>query len=90
MILEESDRYLPELFYPDMTNYYDNAQRQTCSWPRAMRACRSPLLNVAMAMLAIFAVLGGDFSRRGYAKRIAIGIRRSADRCGLAAFARNV
>ena len=25
-----------------------------------------------MAMLAIFAVLGGDFSRRGYAQRIAI------------------
>ena len=25
-----------------------------------------------MAMVAIFAVLGGDFSRRGYARRIAI------------------
>lgn len=32
----------------------------------------APLLNVAMAMLAIFAVLGGDFNRRGYAKRIAM------------------
>ena len=37
-----------------------------------MRGIATPLLNIAMAMLAIFAVLGGDFSRRGYARRIAI------------------
>jgi lipopolysaccharide export system permease protein len=29
-------------------------------------------MNISMALLAIFAVLGGDFSRRGYAKRIAV------------------
>lgn len=32
----------------------------------------APLLNIAMAMLAIYSVLGGDFNRRGYAKRIAM------------------
>lgn len=70
VILEESDRYLPELFYPDMTNHYDNRNADMLLAEGHARLS-SPLLNLAMAMLAIFAVLGGDFSRRGYAKRIA-------------------
>jgi lipopolysaccharide export system permease protein len=71
VILEESDRYLPELFFPDMTNYYDNANVDKFLSEGHARVA-TPLLNIAMAMLAIFAVLGGDFSRRGYARRIAI------------------
>jgi lipopolysaccharide export system permease protein len=71
IILEESDRYLPELFYPDMTNYYDNANADSLLAEGHARIA-TPLLNIAMAMLAIYAVLGGDFSRRGYARRIAI------------------
>jgi len=71
VILEESDRYLPELFYPDMTNHYDNRNADMLLAEGHARLS-SPLLNLAMAMLAIFAVLGGDFSRRGYAKRIAV------------------
>jgi len=71
VILEESDRFLPELFYPDMTNYYDNANVDKFLSEGHARIA-TPLLNIAMAMLAIFAVLGGDFSRRGYARRIAI------------------
>lgn len=71
IILEESDRYLPELFYPDMTNYYDSANVKKFAAEGHARVA-TPLLNIAMAMLAIFAVLGGDFSRRGYARRIAI------------------
>jgi lipopolysaccharide export system permease protein len=70
VILEESDRYLPELFYPDMTNHYDNRNADMLLAEGHARLS-SPLLNLAMAMLAIYAVLGGDFSRRGYAKRIA-------------------
>ncbi len=71
VVLEESDRYLPELFFPDMNNYYDydNVDMLLAEGHARISA---PLLNIAMAMLAIFAVLGGDFSRRGYAKRIAI------------------
>jgi lipopolysaccharide export system permease protein len=71
VILEESDRYLPELFFPDMNNYYDydNVDMLLAEGHARISA---PLLNIAMAMLAIYAVLGGDFSRRGYAKRIAI------------------
>ena len=71
VILEESDRYLPELFYPDMTNHYDNRNADMLLAEGHARLS-SPLLNLAMAMLAIYAVLGGDFSRRGYAKRIAV------------------
>lgn len=71
VILEESDRYLPELFFPDMNNYYDYANVNMLAAEGHARVS-APLLNFAMAMLGIFAVLGGDFSRRGYAKRIAL------------------
>ena len=71
VILEESDRYLPELFYPDMTNHYDNRNAGALLAEGHARLA-TPLLNFAMAMLAIYAVLGGDFSRRGYARRIAV------------------
>lgn len=71
VILEESDRFLPELFFPDMTNYYDN-DNVNLLLAEGHARMSAPLLNFAMAMLAIFAVLGGDFSRRGYAKRIAL------------------
>jgi lipopolysaccharide export system permease protein len=71
VILEESDRYLPELFYPDTSNYYDHNNIDMLAAEGHARIS-APLLNFAMAMLAIIAVLGGDFSRRGYAQRIAI------------------
>ncbi len=71
IVLEESDRYLPELFFPDMTNHYDNRNADMLLAEGHARIS-SPLLNFAMAILAIYAVLGGDFSRRGYAKRIAV------------------
>jgi len=69
--LEESDRFLPELFFPDMSNYYDNANVNMLLAEGHQRIA-APLLNLAMAMLAIYAVLGGDFNRRGYAMRIAL------------------
>lgn len=70
VVLEESDRYLPELFYPDLSNYYDskNVDMFLAEGHARMSA---PLLNLAMALLALYAILGGDFSRRGYASRIA-------------------
>jgi lipopolysaccharide export system permease protein len=71
VILKESDRYLPELFYPDMTNYYDNANVDRLMAEGHARIS-APLLDIAMTLLAIFAVLGGDYSRQGYARRIAL------------------
>src|SRR5262249_53138144 len=71
VVLEESDRYLPELFYPDTSNYYDHRNVDTLLAEGHARIS-APLLNLSMALLAILAVLGGDFNRRGYAQRIAI------------------
>ncbi|MEM8920347.1 MAG: LPS export ABC transporter permease LptF [Pseudomonadota bacterium] len=83
VLLKASDRYLPELFYPDATNYYAAINLQGL-WAEGHARISAPLLNIAMAMLAIYAVIGGDFSRRGYQARIglaaaaAIGIRLAA------------
>jgi lipopolysaccharide export system permease protein len=71
VILKESDRYLPELFYPDMTNYYDSANVKRLLAEGHARIS-APLLDIAMALIAIYAVLGGDFSRRGYSLRIGL------------------
>jgi lipopolysaccharide export system permease protein len=71
VIMEESDRYLPDLFMPDMTNHYDHKNVNLLVAEGHARLA-TPLLNFAMALLAIYAVLGGDFSRRGYARRIAM------------------
>jgi lipopolysaccharide export system permease protein len=71
VILKESDRYLPELFFPDLTNYYDRRNKDLLQAEGHARIA-APLLNIAMAIIAIYAVLGGDFSRRGYSRRIAI------------------
>ncbi|MBI1338591.1 LptF/LptG family permease [bacterium] len=71
VILKESDRFLTELFFPDMTNFYDNRNADKLLAEGHARIA-APLLNIAMAMIAIVAVLGGDFSRRGYARRIAL------------------
>lgn len=71
VVMEESDRFLPELFYPDMNNYYDAANTEMFLAEGHQRMA-APLLNIAMAMLALYAVLGGDFNRRGYATRIAM------------------
>lgn len=71
VVMEESDRFLPELFFPDMNNYYDVKNTEMLASEGHARMA-APLLNIAMAMLALYAVLGGDFNRRGYARRIAL------------------
>jgi lipopolysaccharide export system permease protein len=71
LILEESDRFLPELFFPDTSNYYDH-QNVNMLLAEGHQRISAPLLNMAMALLAIYAVLGGDFSRRGYTMRIGL------------------
>lgn len=69
--LKSSDRYLHELFFVDRTSYdqmrnIDNFQAE------AHARLTMPLLNIAMAMIAVLAVIGGVFNRRGYARRIMI------------------
>ena len=69
--LKASDRYLFELFGPDLTSYWDH-QNQESFLAEGHARLAGPLMNFAMAMIALIAVIGGDFSRRGYGRRIAI------------------
>jgi lipopolysaccharide export system permease protein len=67
--LKASDRTLYELFFPDKTSHYD--QRNVDQFlAEAHGRISSPLLNIALAMIALVGVLVGEFSRRGYGRRI--------------------
>ncbi len=67
--LKASDRTLYELFFPDRTAHYD--QRNIGRFLAEGHArLSSPLLNIALAMIGLAGVLVGEFSRRGYARRI--------------------
>jgi lipopolysaccharide export system permease protein len=69
--LKASDRTLYELFFPDLTAHYD--QRNVDRFlAEAHARLSAPLLNIALAMIALAGVLVGEFSRRGYARRIMI------------------
>lgn len=69
--LKASDRTLLELLMPDLTAHYD--QRNVVRFlAEAHSRLSSPLLNISLAMVALVGVLGGQFSRRGYGRRIGI------------------
>jgi len=71
LALKASDKFLHELFFVDRTNFFELKDADTLL-AEANTRLTSPLLNIVMALIAIIAVLGGDFSRKGYAKRIGI------------------
>ena len=67
--LKASDRTLFDLVFPDKTSHYD--QRNVDEFlAEAHGRLSAPLLNIALAMVALVGVLMGDFSRRGYGRRI--------------------
>jgi lipopolysaccharide export system permease protein len=70
-----SDRYLHELFYPDLTQVWEKQNRLKL-YAEGHARLAEPLYNIALVTLALAAVLGGGFSRLGYGKRIltAIGV----------------
>lgn len=69
--LKASDRTLHQLFYPDRTAHYD--QRNVKQFiAEAHARLSAPLLNIALALIALAGVLSGEFSRRGYGRRIVI------------------
>jgi lipopolysaccharide export system permease protein len=69
--LKASDRTLYQLFFPDMTSHYD--QRNVEQFlAEAHARLSAPLLNLALAMIALAGVLMGEFSRGGYGRRIMI------------------
>jgi lipopolysaccharide export system permease protein len=72
-IRETSERYLPELLYPDATQAWDKRY-----WNRLLaeghNRLASPLYTIVFALIALVALIGGDFSRRGYSRRIGIAV----------------
>ncbi|MEM8615924.1 MAG: LptF/LptG family permease [Pseudomonadota bacterium] len=69
LILKASDRYLHELLTIDRSNYQE-LQDEEEFLAEAHTRLTTPLLSLAMALLAVLAVLGGNFNRRGYSRRI--------------------
>jgi lipopolysaccharide export system permease protein len=64
-----SDRYLHELFSPDLTQIWEQ-QNKLKLYAEGNARLSEPLYNIALVALALAAVLGGGFSRMGYGKRI--------------------
>jgi lipopolysaccharide export system permease protein len=72
-----SDRYLHELFYPDLTQTWERQNRLKL-YAEGHSRLAEPLYNIALVALALSAVLGGGFSRLGYGKRILTAIGAAA------------
>jgi lipopolysaccharide export system permease protein len=66
-----SDRYLHELFFPDLQQDWERRNRLDLLAEGHARIA-SPLYNIAFMALALAAIIGGGFSRLGYGRRIAI------------------
>lgn len=71
LFYKPSDRFMPELIKPDMNNYWDK-EHVGDLYTEASRRLASPLLCLAAVSLALFAVLGGPYSRHGYSRRIGV------------------
>ena len=65
------DRYPHELFFPDLTQEWEQQNREKLLSEGHWRLA-SPLYNLAMMSMAVAAVIGGSFSRMGYGRRIAV------------------
>ena len=72
-----SDRYLHELFYPDLTQIWEKTNRLKL-YAEGHARLADPLYNIALVALALSAVLGGGFSRLGYGRRILVSISVAA------------
>ncbi len=72
-----SDRYLHELFYPDLTQPWEKANKLKL-YAEGHARLAEPLYNITLVVLALSAVLGGGFSRLGYGKRILTAIAVAA------------
>jgi lipopolysaccharide export system permease protein len=68
---KQSDRYLHELLFPDLTQDLDRHDRKKFL-AEAHSRLATPLYNIALMALALTGVIGGSFSRTGYGRRIAI------------------
>jgi lipopolysaccharide export system permease protein len=65
-----SDRFMHELFFPDLQQDWERRNRLSLLSEGHARLA-TPLYNIAFMALALWAILGGGFSRLGYGRRIA-------------------
>lgn len=65
-----SDRYLHELFFPDLKHGWEQRNRLSLLAEGHSRIA-TPLYNIAFMAMALSAIIGGGFSRMGYGRRIA-------------------
>jgi lipopolysaccharide export system permease protein len=65
-----SDRWLHELFFPDLKQTWEQRNRLGLLAEGHARLA-TPLYNIAFMAMALSAIIGGGFSRLGYARRIA-------------------
>jgi lipopolysaccharide export system permease protein len=66
-----SDRYMHELFFPDLDQAWEQKNRRSLLAEGHARLA-TPLYNVAFMAMALAAIIGGGFSRLGYGRRIAV------------------
>jgi len=66
-----SDRYLHELLFPDPNDFWSWRHRDDML-AEAHYRLSAPFYNIAFVLFALAAVLGGEYSRTGYANRIAL------------------
>jgi len=71
VLYHPSDRYLRELFFPDLRKSWERANLKKL-YSEGNSRLAGPLYNLAFMSLALAAVLGGAFSRLGYGTRIAV------------------
>ncbi|HTK35799.1 MAG TPA: LPS export ABC transporter permease LptF [Caulobacteraceae bacterium] len=65
-----ADRYLHELVHPDLSKWWEQRNRKQML-AEAHYRMSSPLYSITFMALALWAVLGGPFSRLGYGRRVA-------------------
>lgn len=70
---EYTERFLPELLYPDPKADWDVKNRGRLVSEGHMRLS-TPLFTIALPMIALVTLLCGSFSRRGFALRIGIAV----------------
>jgi lipopolysaccharide export system permease protein len=68
---EASERFLSELLYPEKT-VTDKQRRKFYS--EAHSRLSTPLYCIVFALIGIWALIGGNFNRRGYGGRIALAM----------------
>jgi lipopolysaccharide export system permease protein len=71
IIYKLSDRYLHELFFPDLRGAWEQTNAGKLLAEGNARIA-DPLYNLTFMALALAGVIGGSFSRMGYGQRIAV------------------